>query len=288
MGLFGGNYSRPGKGISKEEAAKRNYFDILGRKFWKLVQVNLLYVLTNILFFGAFVFMILPLVFSSDEAYLTEVINNLVMPVLSGKMLMPVGYFIPFIFIGPATAGLTYVVRNYAKQEHAFLVSDFFEHAKKNLKQGLAASAILTLVAYLYATAVIFYLNAVSFKVVVFTIAVILGIILLSASFYVYPIMVTFDMKLKHIFKNSLIFALAKLPQNLFILIVIAAVHILLIWHLPVIWAILMVVILIAWSSYTINYYAWHVIDKLMLSQIDDGNKAVEEAVFDDEITDNK
>ena len=49
MGIFGGGYAKPGKGISKEEAAKRNYFDILGRKFFKLVQLNLLYSLCNIL-----------------------------------------------------------------------------------------------------------------------------------------------------------------------------------------------------------------------------------------------
>ena len=288
MGLFGNNYARPGKGISKEEAAKRNYFDILGRKFWKILQVNLLYVLTNILFFGAFVFMLLPFIVVVDEAYTTNVINEMILPILSGKALIPIGLFIPFIFIGPATAGLTYVVRNYAKQEHAFLMSDFFEHTKKNLKQGFLASLITTVVLYLFITAVIFYFNAVSFKPLILVLAVILSVILISASFYIYPIMVTFDMKLRYIFKNAFIFALAKLPQNFFILFVITVVHVLLIWYLPIVWALLMVLILIGWTSYTINYYVWHVIDKHMMSQIEKDGTTEEESVFDDELKESK
>ena len=44
---------------------------------------------------------------------------------------------IPVVTIGPATAGLTYVLRNFAREEHSWVVSDFFEQCKKNLKQGL-------------------------------------------------------------------------------------------------------------------------------------------------------
>lgn len=287
LGLFGNNYSRPGKGISKEEAAKRNYFDILGRKFWKIVQVNMLYVLVNILFFGAFVFMLLPVIFTTDEAVMNDIMNSLILPVVTGKSLIPIGYFLPFCFIGPSTAGLTYVIRNYARQEHSFMSSDFFEHTKKNIKQGLLASTVMTIVTYLFITAVIFYLNNVAFKTVIVVLAVIIGSILICASFYVYPIMVTFDMKLRYIFKNALIFALAKLPQNVFIMVIILAAHILLIWYLPIIWAILMCFILIAWSSFTMNYYAWHVINKHMMSQIENTDEK-EESVFDDNLIEKK
>lgn len=285
MGLFGGNYSRPGKGVSKEEALKRNYFDILGRKFWKLIQLNMLYFLCNILFFGAFAFMTVPLFFATDENAMDTVIKEMILPILTGKQLIPLAYFIPFVFIGPTTAGLTYVTRNYSKQEHAFLMSDFFEHTKKNFKQGILTSLIFTVVTYFYLTAVIFYFNVISYKPLVLAFALILGILVATTSFYVYPIMVTFDMKLRHIFKNALIFALAKLPQNIFILAIVAAVHILLLFFAsPLIWAVLMVFLLIAWSSYTINYYTWHVIDKHMMSQVKTDDNLKEEAIFDDEI----
>ena len=48
MGLFSKNYESAGVGISKYAPKKKGialFFDIVGRKFWKLMQVNLLYML---------------------------------------------------------------------------------------------------------------------------------------------------------------------------------------------------------------------------------------------------
>lgn len=277
MGIFGGGYTKPGKGISKEEAAKRNYFDILGRKFWKLLQLNLLYVLCNILFFGGSIL----LAIGYDW-------NSIFDALLKGQLvLLPPLPFLPLMLTGPFTAGLTYVVRNYSRQEHAFLLSDFFEHSKKNIKQGLMMSVIQVLVFYLFVTAFFFYRQF--FITHGWNIGLLLGItlmfsiMLLTMSFYVYPIMVTFDMKLRHIIRNSWIFAMSKLLQNLIILLIIGAVYGLLLWYIPVVWALLMVLILISWSSYTMNYYVWHIMDKYMMSQLQD-TKEKEESVFDDDL----
>lgn len=76
---------------------------------------------------------------------------------------------------------------------------------------------------------------------------------------------------------------MSKLPQNLIILLIIGAVHGLLLWYIPVVWALLMVLILISWSSYTMNYYVWHIMDKYMMSQLQD-TKEKEESVFDDDL----
>lgn len=50
MGLISNmfNYSKPGPGIEKEEQQKRRFFlffELFFRKFWKLIQLNLLYIL---------------------------------------------------------------------------------------------------------------------------------------------------------------------------------------------------------------------------------------------------
>ncbi len=279
MGIFGGNYTKAGKGLTKEEALKRNYFDILGRKFWKLVQLNLLYAVCNILFIGASIFLAIPY---DWVAILTALINGQL-------LLLPPLPFIPLMLTGPFTAGLTYVIRNYSRQEHAFMASDFFEHSKKNLKQGLIMSVLQVAVVYLLITAFFFYLNFfVSHGLnigILFGIAIIVAILVLSMSFYVYPIMVTFDMKLIHILKNSWIFAISKLPQNLFILIILGAVHGLLLWYYPLVWIILMPLFLIVWSSYTMNYYVWNVMDKYMMSQIDKPEDETK-SVFDDSVSD--
>lgn len=274
MGLFGGGYAKPGKGISKEEAARRNYFDILGRHFWDLVKLNLLFVVCNIIFIVAAVLLALPY-FMNFEEVLKAIVHekNVILPPLP---------FVPFMFMGPFIAGLTYVLRNWSRQEHAFLVSDFFEHTRKNWKQGLLMSIISTVATYLYFTAVIFYLKSGLSPSVVLAISVVVGFMLLAMSFYTYPMMVTFDMKLNDIIKNAWIFAMAKLPQNLFFLIIISAVHLLLLYYIPIVWILLMALILIAWTGYTMNYYAWHVMDKHMISQLDLQTEK-EEPVFEDD-----
>lgn len=278
MGIFGGGYAKPGKGISKEEAAKRNYFDILGRKFFKLVQLNLLYSLCNILFIGGSILLAIGYDWMA-------ILNALA----SGQaVLLPPLPFLPLMLIGPFNAGLTYVIRNYSRQEHAFMCSDFFEHAKKNWKQGLLMSILQVLVFYVLVTAFFFYRQFFSLQGwnygILLGLTLVISIMLLSMSFYLYPIMVTFDMKLRHIIKNSWIFAMSKLPQNLFILIIIAAVHALLLWYVPIVWIILMPVVLISWTSYTMNYYVWHVMDKYMFSQIEQNDTPEEETVFDDDL----
>ena len=50
MSLFGGlfNYSKPGPGVDKNAPKKKRFFyffELFGRKFWKLVELNLLYLL---------------------------------------------------------------------------------------------------------------------------------------------------------------------------------------------------------------------------------------------------
>ena len=49
FGMF--DYSKPGKGVSKEDVQKSGielYFDILSRRLWKLIKLNLIYVLFSI------------------------------------------------------------------------------------------------------------------------------------------------------------------------------------------------------------------------------------------------
>ncbi len=58
MNLFGVDYSRPGRGITPEEAKKRSYFGILFRKFSKISQASLVFSLCNILQIAILVFYI--------------------------------------------------------------------------------------------------------------------------------------------------------------------------------------------------------------------------------------
>lgn len=52
--MFFGNYSKPGKGVNKRDPNQPRiqvFFDILPRKVWSLIKLNILYLLTSIPFF---------------------------------------------------------------------------------------------------------------------------------------------------------------------------------------------------------------------------------------------
>ena len=260
MSLFF-NYDKPGRGISREEAEKRNYFDILMRKFTLIIRANLLFFGVNIVLFAALFLFVLPFfVQTSDDA-----INELVLylsAIISGKQLMSPIPFIILALFSPTFAGLTYLCRNFSKQEHVFLVSDFFEHTKKNFKQSIIAGFIMSAVLYLYMTAFFYYWH--SGMILLIVLISIIGIPLLFASFYVFPLIVTFKLSLVEIFKNSFLFSIINLPQNMLVFVLLTAIHLLLIFNVPFIFLILMIFLLIAFSTYTINFIVWNAISKYM------------------------
>ena len=274
MGLFGNSYSKPGKGISKEEAAKRNFFDMAGRHVFDFIKLNLLFFACTFVLFAAAFLLAYPYFYNSElfgrflNALLTQL--NMVIPPLP---------FLPFMFMGPFIAGLTFVLRNWARQEHAFLVSDFFEHTKKNWKQGLVLSIINTVFLYAILNAALFYVKTGISLMAVLILFIVTMALWFITNFYTYTMMVTFKMSVMQIIKNSFLLVLAKLPQNLFFFVIIMAVHILLLYYLFPLWFLLMAVILIALTGFTMNYYSWHIIEKYMMPK-DSGEQ--EKAVFMD------
>ncbi len=271
MGLFGNSFTKPGKGISKEEAAKRNYFDMAGRHFFDLVKVNLLFVACTLVFFIAEFLLMIGYV-SNFELVLNHITQQ-------HNILLLFPLFVPFLFIGPFIAGLTYVLRNWARQEHAFLVSDFFEHTKKNWKQGLLLSILNTVFVFVITNAFVFYVYQGFLPHVALLFYAVILCLWFITNFYTYTIMVTFKMSFVQIITNSVLLALAKLPQNIFFMVIIVAVHGVLLWYLSIVWVILLVFVLIALSGFTMNYYSWHVIDKYMMPKDEEKQ---EEAVFED------
>lgn len=279
--------NKPGRGISKEQAAKRNYFDIYGRHFGHITGANFWYSLTNLVFFAAACALFYAYFLANNG-------NNLVAVVVSfiqGKnIVVPFAPFIPFMFIGPFTAGYTYVIRNYSKQEPTFLISDFFEHTKNNWKQALIVSSGSTVLAYALIQAFVFYnsfflQNGLPVGVLYVLSGLVLALYLITM-FYIYPLMVTFKMKLGIIIKNAWTFAVLKLPQNLiicvFLLFVNIAVFVVLFMYLPLfVYAFVLALFMFGFTSFTANYYIWHVMDKYIVQLVTP--KRESEAIFSDE-----
>lgn len=174
-GIFGFfDYSKPGRGVYKNEPKRSRFaqFWILTqRKFWKLIQLNLLYLL----------------------------------------------FCIPVVTIGPATAGMTYVLREYANERPVFLFSDFWDNFKVNFKQSLIFGLFQIAFTILMVTSIQFYfMNAKDHLWMYATLGLCLMVSLLFtfASYYIYLMIVTLDLPLRAILKNGFIFSILGIKMN--------------------------------------------------------------------------
>lgn len=127
-------------------------------------------------------------------------------------------YLIPCIFItGPVKAGLAYVTRNWARDEHAFVWSDFKDAMKANWKQALGVSFITSLMPIIMWEAYRFY-GQQSSQNVIFVVpqmlVILVGAIWALACLFFYPLMVTYEMKFSQLLKNGVLLAIARLPQT--------------------------------------------------------------------------
>ena len=128
--IFGG-YSKPGRGVSKSEAYEKSpfakYFEILGRKFWDICILSLIFLLTMVPFIGL--------------SYLIyTLIRN---TAIAGDLqLSAVIILSPFMLSGPFFGGASRIARDFAREEPVFIWNDFFSTVKKNIKQPLALSII--------------------------------------------------------------------------------------------------------------------------------------------------
>lgn len=271
FGLF--DYTKEGPGIPKDAPPKPRFivfFEVLGRKFWKIVRVNLMYLLFNIpailfmFFFSAYylqLFTLNKLIIIEDSELFGYLFGGVI-------PLMIVFVCFPMISVGPAQAGMTYILRNFSREEHAFLWSDFIEHAKKNFKQSMIVGAI-NLIVTIFVLLDLFILVPLQMnsmlKTVVSTVTVIAYTIFMMMNMYIYPMMVTFNLTIRQLYKNAFLFAYMKLIPNFLILLVCLAVIILPFrLSLPVGY-ILFIFITMSLVSYITNFYVYPKLDKYMI-----------------------
>lgn len=189
------------------------FFDALGIRWSAMVGQNLLY----LLFW-------LPAVIWSGVNLLTLV--QMLVDAPAGADMGARVYSLAFTYLlilwpliaitGPATAGMSYVSRNWARGQHSFMVSDFWEHARKNWKQALCVSTITGALPVLLLFLWRFY-GALAESMsglfiipeVIVLIAALLWLLMLQV---VYTMMVTYKLTLRQLLGNAMRMALGKLP----------------------------------------------------------------------------
>lgn len=267
MGFFGfGNYDKPGPGVSKDEppkAAPIRFFELLFRKFSKLVQLNLIFILPTI---AACILMVclymVPTHFVVSISGVFEIDGwaTFVVP-------------LPIILLSPFVAGLTFVTRNFARDEHAFIWSDFWDAVKGNWKyfllNGLVCYGVFTLLGF----AILYYYSMALSEWMYYIplwICVVIGMVFLFAQYYLPIMFVTFDLKFTHAYKNALIFTAAGFGRNILVTVILAAMlfaflNIPLLNITLLVYVLLLILFIFAFISYLISFAVYPVIDKYMI-----------------------
>jgi len=127
-------------------------------------------------------------------------------------------WLIPCIAItGPFTAGLCYVTRNWARDEHAFAVSDFKDAVKANWKQALGLSAITSILPAAVYVGWKFYGEQAAqspIMIVPQVLVMLVSVIWALSITYMHPLAVTYELRFIDVIRNGLLLGVARLPMS--------------------------------------------------------------------------
>lgn len=226
-------YGKSGKGDYNKEDLPRTrwqlFWEMLRVRFTGLFRLNIIAIAVFIPMFyvlgqlvnNLFSLMNVYITVQEDMASATEemlhLYNNFGLA-LRSVLNVSFLWLIPCIALtGPAQAGMAYVTRNWARDEHAFVWADFKDAVRDNWKQALGVSVITGFVPFAMLLCWQFYgsmaVNSVLY-VIPQVFAITLGLLWMLALTYMYPMLVTYDMKLGQIIKNSLLLAIGRLPHT--------------------------------------------------------------------------
>ena len=116
---------------------------------------------------------------------------------------------------GPFTAGLSYVTRNWARDEHAFIWSDFKDAVKANWKIPLVLSTITGAMPLLIYQGWITYGRMASQNTILVVpqmLVIMVGAVWALCITYMHPLTVTYDLKMGAVLRNGFLLGIARLP----------------------------------------------------------------------------
>lgn len=241
MGLFGGGYDKPGKGVDKNEPKKKGFFlywDILFNKILKFIQANSLYAFVSILWIALMYVAATVLLSGRIASFAASLpqIEGVDPQNVAGTMVFGFcAMFAVAVFImwgsGPASAAYSYITRSFTRGEHVWIMSDGKDKFKENFKLGMIALLIDLVILLFGINALYFYYSAYAAYGSLLWLALCYITFLLLVVYtmihpYLYQLMITFECSFFSLYKNAILLTLAKLPMN-FLLTALEAAFIL-------------------------------------------------------------
>ena len=240
------NLQRDGRGISKKEplseSGLKRFFMTFRNNFGKIFYVNIFMVLGNF----PLIFLIatlsgvtknetlLPLsdmfqnlghMFGSSTEptpfsmmlYSLEGLQNVVRVDTAWTYVFYGISALTLFTFGLVNVGTAYILRNIAMGEPVFVWNDFWYAVKRNWKQALPFGAFDLVVngILIFNIASMIITESVFFTSMMFWSNLVIFLVYFIMRYYIYVQMVTFDLKIFKILKNSLIFTLIGMKRNI-------------------------------------------------------------------------
>lgn len=266
MPLFG-NYEKAGSGIAKETSQKKPFFrfwEILGRKFWKLMELNMILCLS-----------VLPLVIALAAVfYLGQSYTGAALTV-AGVMIVLFA-----VIFGPTIAAVTKVLRFFTLEKPCFIMDTYWKTFKSSFKQACPLGLIDLMLGASVASGFYVYPRVIAsltdsgeggetFYYVLFVLTLSIAIAVLLMSFYGYLMIVSTDLSFKNILKNSLALSFLALKKNLLTLllsVLIMGGFVLLTFYFPYVMMIVWIFFPTAYVGFLIVFNCYPIIQKYVIN----------------------
>ena len=283
-GMFG--FFDFGGGSGEEHLPEKRrfflFFDLFFRKFTRLMQVNMLYIgfclpYIMLLYWLSPINVGFFIQLGVGAEYLAMPLNNQLMFEAFLRFSFAT-LIITFWGAGPVSAGYQYILRNFARQEHAWIWSDFWQHLSRNFVQGLIVLAIDAAAIAAFVLGFIFYGESyIATGNSLMRIAqgglVVVLLLYTIMHYYIYQLMVTFKASLFTLYKTSITLTVLKMSQNLLLTIICAGGLFWLIYLIEWFALLLCLIILTTAANFIIGFYATGVIKNYIINPANENDE---------------
>lgn len=292
------DFTREGPGVYPERENKKplaRFFAILFRKFWYFVRLNLMELLFSLPLLlllwwcSPYLLQFLQGVGSAEATI--AALQKTGLDLGTAQTLFALQQFMSRLFLsaflfssgliclGPVRVGMSYLYRNYAREEHAFVWHDFKKHLLSNWKMATLHSALSLLFTLAVFLGLFVYGDWLRGSMMGAILKWFLWISLFLFSMmqtYIYQMMVTFDLPLRTLYRNAFLLVMANLPMQLLLFAIGQAIVILppflvaffRVEYFMVPTALYYLFFPLAWTSFLSHFYVNLQIHKHMLSKI--------------------
>ncbi|MDO4739761.1 MAG: DUF624 domain-containing protein [Eubacteriales bacterium] len=269
-------YGKAGKADFTPEQLPKNrlelFFTALRGQLSKMIGLNLIY---DVFCIPMFFWLLLNYQVLGNYAAQTGSITGFVSDGYLSSFL--IGMIPCLVLAGIGSSGQMYCLRNWARDQHSFMISDFKDSIKLNWKQGALYGLINGVSLYLLFICWTYY-GAMAQTNMLFLVPQVFAVLIVAVwwmmNMIAYPMIVSYEMKFKDIVRNCALIAVARLPWSVLFLamtVVLPIALLLLIPNVIVMAVVILWMLLIGFSFNGLVYasYANSCFDKYLNPRIE-------------------